>query len=165
MTYYRDLTDYEYHSEFVRPDTKNVGWLAVGHEFDMAEPTEELLNALWNFCKVSVAQSRGVHECEFCSGQDSPFAERNGERLLLGTAEIRVFSRRGGLYAAPTLVYHYVKEHGYKPPDEFIEAIVEGAAPPSVEYFDQLAKLGLKWRNTSAPQGSRFRLNSRPSGG
>lgn len=84
--------------------------------------------------------------------------ERNGERLLLGTAEMRVFSRRGGLYAAPTLIYHYVKEHGYKPPNELIEGTVDGAAPPSAEYFDQLARLGLKWRNTSAPQGSRLRL-------
>lgn len=156
MTFYRDLTDYEYHSEFARPGTKNVGWLAVGHEFETAEPTEELLSQLWKFCRVSVAQSRGVHECDFCLGQHSQYAERNGERLLLGTAEIRVFSRDGMLYAAPTLVYHYVKEHRYKPPGLFIEAVADGVAPPSTEYFGQLTKLGLKWRNTPAPQGSRF---------
>lgn len=143
MTSYRDLTDYEYHREFARPGTKNVGWLAGGHEFDTAEPTEELLGELWNFCKVSVAQSRGVHECDFCPGRHSQYAERDGERLLLGTAEIRVFPRDGGLYAAPTLVYHYVREHRYRPP--------------------VLTKLGLKWRNTPAPQRSRVAVNLRPS--
>jgi hypothetical protein len=164
MTYYRDLTDYEHHSAFYRPGIKNVGWLGVGHEFDTAAPTEELLSRLWGFCKTSVAQTRGIHECEFCPGQSSYFAERNGERLLLGTAEIRVFSKTDGFYAAPTLVYHYVKVHKYRPPDEFIHALTDGPAPPSKEYFDRLGKLNLEWRNTSAPEAYPVRLSLKSSG-
>jgi hypothetical protein len=163
MTYYRDLTDYEYHGAFYRPGTKNVGWLGMSHEFDIAEPTEELLSRLWDFCKISVAQTRGIHECEFCPGQSSYFAERNGERLLLGTAEIRVFSKTDGLYAAPTLMYHYVRVHKYRPPDEFIEALTNGPAPSSKEYFDHLGKLNLEWRNTSAPEANPVRLNLKSS--
>jgi hypothetical protein len=164
MAYYRDLTDYEYHSAFSRRGTKNVGWLAVGHEFETAEPTEELLSRLWTCCKISVAQTRGIHECEFCPGQSSYFAERNGERLLLGTAEIRVFSNSGEPYAAPTLIYHYVKVHKYGPPDEFIRALTGEPVPPSEEYFDRLAKLSLEWRNTSAPETNPVRLDLKSPG-
>ena len=44
-------------------------------------------------------------------------------RKVSGSAEIRV---RGAnrVYAAPELVYHYVVAHQYKPPREFIEAVL-----------------------------------------
>lgn len=158
MPYYRDLTDYAYHgATYYRPGTKNVGWLGLGHAFETAEPAEELLNRLWTFCKISVAQTRGVHECEFCSADESYFAERGGVRLLLGTSEIRVFSTTGTVYAAPTLIYHYVKVHKYRPPDEFLQALVEGPTPPSKDYFDRLKQLDLEWNPTSSPQMSRVR--------
>jgi hypothetical protein len=161
MTYLKDLSDYTYHhSVFYRPGTKNVGWLGLGHDFKKEKPTEEILDTLWSFCKISVAQMRGMHECEFCSTGDSYKAERNGEKLLLGDSEIRVFWRKGDIYAAPTLIYHYVSVHHYGPPGEFIRALAEGPAPSSQEYFDRLAELGLEWKKTSVydPNSVRFRL-------
>jgi hypothetical protein len=61
----------------------------------------------------------------------------------MGSAEIRVFARDGTAYAAPTLIYHYMKFHDHRPPDEFIRALTEGPAPWSVEYLDRLKGLGL----------------------
>jgi|ERR1700737_1747052 len=162
MTYYKDLSEYSYHgSAFYCPGTKNVGWLGLGHEFEQLEPTDEILNKIWDFCKISVAQMRGIHECEFCH-DNSYYAERNGERLLLGTSEIRVLSRDGAIYAAPTLIYHYMKSHNYKPPDEFIRALKEGPTPSSQEYFDRLRELGLEWNRTSAPSEKPVRFRSTP---
>ena len=159
MTYYEDLSDYVYHkSEFYRYGTRNVGWLGLGHDFKKAEPSEEILSRLWAYCGISVAQSRGVHDCEFCSEGDSYRAERNGEELLLGTSEIRVFSKSGDIYAAPTLICHYVKVHHYAPPDRFVKALTQGPAPPSREYLERLEELGLEWRRTSAPSGPPFRI-------
>lgn len=149
MAYFDDLSDYVYIPQFDRPGTKAVGWLARGHEFATATPEEEVLDLLWLFCSISVASTRGVHDCEFCPGGCAYQAERNGQRLLLGTAEIRVFSRDGRTYAAPTLIYHYVAAHRYRPPDEFLEALREGPRPPSQEYFDALARLNLEWSRTS----------------
>jgi uncharacterized protein YjaG (DUF416 family) len=149
MTYYRDLSDYRYFSEFAHPGTKNIGWLAAGHEFERAEPADHVLDRLWRFCKISVAQSRGIHECEFSSNEDSCKAEHHGERRLLGTSEIRVFSSEGEIYAAPTLIYHYVSVHKYSPPDEFIRALIEGPAPPDQVYFERLEDLQLEWNETS----------------
>jgi hypothetical protein len=142
MTYFADLSDYEYHT-FEPPGIKNVGWLASGHEFPKAEPTEELLDKLWAFCssRPRCTQTRGIHPCPFCSDKGPNVAERNGEQLGLGTAEIRVFSRDGQIYAAPTLIYHYVKSHNYSPPAEFIQALFQGPAPPGEEYFRRIEEL------------------------
>ena len=134
------------------PSPKNVGWLNSGHAFETGEPTEELLDRLWSYCNVSVAQTRGIHQCEFCPDKDVHRAERKGDKLLLGTSEIRVFAGLGAIYTAPTLIYHYVKDHGYKPPESFIQALMADPAPPAAEYFDRLAQAALDWRKTSIPQ-------------
>jgi hypothetical protein len=68
---------------------------------------------------------------------------RNGEELLLGSAEIRVFGKGELIYAAPNLIYHYVSVHCYKPPEEFLQALEEGPSPPGSEYFKRLTNLNL----------------------
>lgn len=165
MAYYPDLSDYEYHRrEFFRPGTKNVGWLSAEHPFDIAPPTEELLDALWACCRISVAQMRGFHICEMCpSGEETERGERQDEKLLLGTSEIRVFSDGGIVYAAPTLIYHYVDRHQYRPPDDFVRALLRGPSPSEPEYIARLERLGLEWRHTSIPSPrGRFRLGDPP---
>src|SRR5262245_20519946 len=123
MTFYSDLSEYTYHrSKSHRSRTKNVGWLEPGHQFERVKPARDTLDRLWDFGKVSIAQMRGIHQCEFCH-DESNFTERYGETLLLGDSEIRVFSPDGNIFAAPTLIYHYVNVHDYKPPDEFIKAL------------------------------------------
>jgi hypothetical protein len=152
MSYFEDLSDYTYHdSYFYRPETKNVGWLDAAHEFPKSVPTEEALDLVWAYCKISVAQMRGIHDCELCPPATSHYVKRNEEPLLLGSAEMRVFGRDGTIYAAPTLIYHYISVHHYKPPDEFLSALREGPKPPNSEYFDRLTELGLEWNPTSAP--------------
>ncbi len=39
------------------------------------------------------------------------------------SAEIRVLGKNGKSYAAPNLIYHYIKDCGYFPPQEFIDAV------------------------------------------
>jgi hypothetical protein len=158
MAYLEDLSNYVYaDSVFSRPGTKAIGWLASGHEFASAIPDEDLLDLLFLYCSTSVAITRGIHDCDFCPVGTARQAERNGQSLLLGAAEIRVFSQDGRIYAAPNLIYHYVFAHHYRPPDEFLEALRTGPRPTSQEYFDILARLNLKWSKTSSGGGF-FRL-------
>jgi len=152
MPYFQDLSDYAYHYSGVRPGTQNVGWLMSDHVFATADPTEHLLDTLWRFCKVSVVQMRGVHECDFCPPKiGSYFVQRGGENLLTGTSEIRAFGADGAIYAAPTLIYHYVLAHRYAPPEAFLRALNDGPAPPDQAFFDRLMQLDLEWNPTSAP--------------
>ena len=149
VSYFEDLSDYTYHrSVFARPETKAIGWLALGHDFSTCVPTDDILDLLWSHCSISIAQMRGLHFCEFCPSGSAINAERHGKKLLLGSSEIRVFSGTGRIYAAPTLIYHYVAVHHYCPPDEFLRALREGPAPPSRGYFERLERLNLAWNET-----------------
>src|SRR5258707_10864727 len=91
MTYFPDLSPYTYFGAN-HPLSENVGWLEAGHVFPTAPPSQEFLSRLWEFCKVSVAQSRGIHLCPFCACSDATVGKRGGEQLLFGASEIRVFS-------------------------------------------------------------------------
>ena len=172
MAYFSDLSFYTYSNGDNARGTKNVGWLHAGHEFEKMAPTEETLDLLWSFCAVAVMPSRGGHPCDLCAPLQTVKTTRNGVNLLLGTSEIRVFSRKGDaltlrqrlreaessgliffqrsnvpydVYAAPSLIYHYVHAHHYKPPDEFLRALKDGPRPPDPEYFENLRELELEW--------------------
>jgi hypothetical protein len=165
MAFFADLSDYAYCDDFHRPGTKNVGWLAPGYGFNTCKPDEVLLNLLWEYCSISVAQTRGLHSCEFCPRPESYLpplvvAERKGQKLLFGSAEIRVFSKMGDIYAAPDVIYHYVSVHNYCPPEEFVSALNEGPRPPNREFLKRLSKLGFKWHRKS-PLGAEYPYRSR----
>ena len=42
-----------------------------------------------------------------------------------GNGEIRVTDRSGVTYVAPVLIRHYVSEHEYVPPRQFIDAVLD----------------------------------------
>ncbi len=64
--------------------------------------------------------TRGWHFCPFCGDADAR-----------GSAEIRI-QGNGVVYAAPTLIAHYVAVHRYAPPPEFIDSLraCDGVADP-----------------------------------
>ena len=50
---------------------------------------------------------------------------------------MRVFGPAGATYAAPNLIYHYVVDHQYLPPDAFVRAVLDGPLPGSPEYLER----------------------------
>lgn len=42
------------------------------------------------------------------------------------------------MYAAPSLIIHYILQHGYKPPQEFIDAVMESEEADSDEYYQRV---------------------------
>lgn len=135
MTYYADLTQYEYYARASNPATLNIGWLDASHIYAMGSVSDTCLERLWAYCREPVIQSKGFHLCELCREPEWPcLAQRGDEGLKLGSAEIRVPSKGGKVYAAPDFIYHYMVKHNYKPPDEFIEAVLSGPSPDSAEY-------------------------------
>jgi|ERR1700723_3444268 hypothetical protein len=167
MAHYSDFSEYCYgQGTFFVPGTVNIGWLGASVNFDQMDPDEELLDLIWDYCKISVAQYRGIHGCEYCHPRRSDVGERHGEMRLLGSAEIRVFADSGAIYAAPDLIYHYMTAHRYKPPDQFISALRAGPHPFSKVHLDRLTSAGLTWREKTALTGipKRFRFEKTPNG-
>jgi hypothetical protein len=133
MAYYPDLSTYTYCNSEESARALNVGWLSAAQPYLQGEVPAGFTERLWAFCRTRVNQTRGFHDCEFCSA-NSHTPRRGEETITIGSAEIRVFGSDGRVYAAPNLIYHYVVEHHYEPPEEFISAVLDGPLPQSPDY-------------------------------
>jgi hypothetical protein len=80
-------------------------------------------------CLEPIELYRGFHECDLngCKNIALKFTLPNGEEEWLGNGEIEVAGENGKSYRAPSLVYHYIVEHNYLPPPEFITAVLNTA--------------------------------------
>lgn len=114
-----------------------VGWLDVDHDYHSGQVEEAFVARLVELCRThAVARTRGWHRCPFCprgSTSEPPYpsiVEREGKSVVLGDAEIHVLAKNGTWLVAPTLVAHYVVDHAYLPPPEFIEAVMSGRVAP-----------------------------------
>jgi hypothetical protein len=112
----------------------NVGWLERERPYKTGPVPSGLRRALQRLARDPKNLSRGFHVCDLCdrprSAEGSTWLTRlwkwsEGPR---GNGEIHVRSRAGDVYAAPVLVVHYVKVHGYCPPEQFIQAVLETSA-------------------------------------
>lgn len=119
MAHQQDLEPCTYGFPGAGQNLLSVGWLAHGHAFPQGrcEPAfvarlRELLKDVWApvvFC--------GPHFCELCP----PSRTAGGVANLFVPSENAVF-------VAPELVVHYIEEHSYCPPAEFVAAVM--ACPP-----------------------------------
>lgn len=140
MTYFEDLSPYSYmpnrKKPYFLPEVLNVGWLDGTQGYSQGDVPASFAEKLWAYCRVRVAGTRGMHTCEICPEGTFGFRARRGEEeLWLGSAEIRVFGTGGIVYAAPNMIYHYVVDHRYRPPEEFVQAVLESnPSPGSLEY-------------------------------
>jgi hypothetical protein len=114
VSFFEDLTPYTYfHPEEELPDTVNVGWLERGHPFPTGRTSKKFRTKLERLCLRLAKQTRGRYECDFCKGREK----------ATSSSEMRV-AGNGRVYAAPSMVHHYVVAHDYRPPDEFIAAVL-----------------------------------------
>ncbi len=111
MAYFEDLSPYCYLKRASSDKVLNVGWLAKGVPFATGSVSQEIIDTLLK--QPRVHQTRGFHRCEFCGKVDA----------VLGSAEIWI---KGEIftYASPDLITHYIRDHGYAPPEEFIHAVL-----------------------------------------
>ena len=133
MSYYEDLTPYNYcHYSAVE---LNVGWLQKDQTFNAGEAPEGFLDKLKKYSEDDflVLQTKGCHGCDFC--QENNFSSN----------EIRVVGKDGSVYASPYLIIHYIEKHNYLPPQEFIDAVMEGPEPDTEPYNDAIKMLPTQW--------------------
>lgn len=108
----------------------SVGWLDEAMPFAVGEVDQGVIERVKRRCVFSrVAVTRGFHPCNFghCKGRP-PYpplkAEVDGRAAALGSSEIRVVdSGKNRIFCAPNLIIHYMEEHGYMPPQEFLRAV------------------------------------------
>ena len=130
MTWYSDLSQYSYLPESIPAGQTilNVGKPGAEHDFPLGDPPDGFLDALAELCaKYGHARTRGWHACDLPHAEELEYPcaiEVGGEQVALGSAEVRVISNDGAILSAPNLVWHYVSYHRYRPPAEFVEAVL-----------------------------------------
>lgn len=130
MTYYPDGSPYAFLPE-QEDGAVNVGWLDASQPYPTGAVPAEFVERLYELCRHPVNRTRGFHWCNLCPPPDDSSKRWTAELpgpggpYPLGSGEIRVRATGGTRYAAPDLVVHYVTEHRYRPPGEFIAAVLE----------------------------------------
>jgi len=119
----KDLQPYDYMGKIEQ--VKSVGWLEGN--FPKGETDPKLVELLEKFPVIN--KCRGFHLCEYCDDQikDGKIVGEtgNGEIWIVGKDQI---------YAAPSLIIHYIKDHNYLPPQEFIDSVFNGISSESDLY-------------------------------
>ena len=155
--YFPDLTPYAYGRgvDYCTIDSfsLNVGWLDSAHPFPTGGVPAGFIERLERLARYPVMLMRGDHVCEFCDFGPSPvhvdwesymaaqgvMYKRAVAAHALSSAEIRAVGRDGKIYASPLMICHYVEKHHYRPPQAFIEAVMEMPLdqPPNAGLSDQ----------------------------
>jgi len=125
MTYFRDLTKSEYSER--NHKVLNVGFLDASHSYQQGVVSEKYINLISRISSFPTIQHRGFNTCNLCTPpeaikENSDFVDawyytRRGSGILI------IQGNSGTSYAVPTLLLHYITEHQYQPPDEFLSAL------------------------------------------
>ena len=138
---YSDFSEYSYCGK--EPNTYNIGWLENTRKFNKGRVPDQVLFKLWEYIKCPFREKRGVYWNKTLDMFPQYFkAKYNGYEIPLGDAEIRVIDEENKcVYAAPNLVLHYIMNHHYLPPKEFLNAVMYGPKPNSDKYSEYIMKL------------------------
>lgn len=139
LPYFPELSAYEY-NETLFP-MRNVGWLSRGREFLQGEAPAWVIEGLVERAKHPDVVTRGSHRCDVCASADEPGSPASDRS---GNGEIWLCNEEGEWFAAPTLIVHYITEHHYLPPVEFIDAL-RGSDPGEFAGLKRMDRLLMLW--------------------
>jgi hypothetical protein len=108
-----------------------IGWLG---DFlpEEGEVDPICIDRLWQAFtekQIIIDGTAGWHDCELCDGKDDwypdekvgPVVEWRDEKARIRGYGHFLLSSGQKVYMTPTLILHYIIDHGYKPPLEFVE--------------------------------------------
>jgi hypothetical protein len=134
IEHYVDLSSYCHEISFNIDDVKNVGWIGRNQEFACGESEQKFIDKLKTIIlksgkgtyDVLVDKIRGSYECPICGEQELEIRDEN-TYFILGSAEVWIPDSKvcGNYFSVPGLIVHYIEDHQYRPPEEFINAVLE----------------------------------------
>jgi hypothetical protein len=127
--WYEDLTGCDYFADILPAKPISIGWLENGKLYTKGKTPGEIVEKIIEFNKNPGMYHRfcGYHECDFCDFFN----------IELGATTILI-AYKNKAYICPALIIHYIEEHFYLPPDEFIEAVLNYDHHYAMEYFKKI---------------------------
>jgi hypothetical protein len=157
MAYFRDLDRCTYFDAYADPtfDLTAVGWLEASRGYERGAASAEFERQLFKLVENAwdPIRFRGRHACDLCSEGAVQIGSQMGGPIDVGATNLFV-PKVGdtGLFVAPSLILHYVIDHGYMPPPAFQTAVLACPEGDSSAYFRGLAQLippTAEWRDGS----------------
>ncbi|MCG8611060.1 MAG: hypothetical protein MI864_11040 [Pseudomonadales bacterium] len=109
-----------------------VGWIDSGVLFPTGNCSDLFVSNLLKLCtSFKMEREIGLPLCDLCCAEGKKnealisLINESNEKVFFGCAVILVLGRRGKVYIAPDLIYHFVTQHSYLPPQEFIDSVCE----------------------------------------
>lgn len=132
---------------------RSVGWLSAEHSFPLGDVPTDFLSRLRELAKNWTESASalgwgffmGSHRCDLCDMGPPPwrrFRTHGNFGVLCGEL----------LFVAPEMISHYVEVHRYRPPHDFIVAVMASPMPGTEAYqvaaepFRRLHQKYLEWR-------------------
>jgi len=141
MTYYPDLSACDYFRSADVPLVA-IGWLENGRDVPTGEVPEQVFEQLRELLREPWGPACfGWHDCDLCVYRYGPSKLRT-HRNTMGSKNVFV-PGVAKIYLAPELILHYIDQHGYSPPAEFQQAVLDCPTMRSVPYLQAILKLGL----------------------
>ena len=142
MAFYNDLSPCLYFGQEESYKLIAVGWLDAEHNYASGSVDELFTNKLFELLHKPWAPFYllGFAECPFCQLQSHKITF-HGTSIIVGSLNLFI-PGQGYLYAAPSLIAHYILEHGYAPPQEFCDAVLHCPPMGSPEYFQAIVANG-----------------------
>jgi hypothetical protein len=142
MAYYPDLSPCPYFGIEEAPKLVAVGWLDSEHTISNGGSDELFLDKLIDLLVKPWAPMYllGYADCRFCI-LDSYGITYKDKKIVVGALNLFV-PGDGFLYAAPSMIAHYILAHNYAPPAEFCDAVLRCPPIRSPEYFDAIVQHG-----------------------
>lgn len=99
---------------FVEYKSVAVGYLDITEEYQKGIVSQNFINKLRQIWDSGIKlMSLGHHTCEFC-GKATGSCEK-----VLRDRENRIE------YMFPEMIFHYIEEHGYQPPEDFVMFVLK----------------------------------------
>ena len=104
--YFKDLEKVKDHTRTL----VKVGWLDINEPFNQGMVPDGLLDKLKSIRTCN--HMKGSHRCPFCDNTKSS----SSIWIRLGDYDY---------YDSPQMIIHYIEDHNYLPPQEFIDAVMK----------------------------------------
>jgi hypothetical protein len=111
----------------------NVGWLSSSVSYTTGNIYDDFIKKLRRLVvnsesspfKPIVWRSRGQDSCPLCLLRDFVL-EDNENTEILGSSEffIPCYSKKNSYFISPSLIYHFIADHNYLPPEQFINSVM-----------------------------------------
>lgn len=133
--YFKNHTHYSYNLNKPLKMIVNIGWLSSEHSYEMGDTEPEFIEKLTEIISnddiydYTFNRIRCNTPCNLCKESIlQPYINKKRNlpaRIPLGYCELLIPSQvTNQYYASPDLILHYIRDHYYKPPQEYIDSVM-----------------------------------------